>query len=99
MLTFYITVLNNGNVFKPVLALTIRDLLPHAAVDAMLGSTVVGFKDLLGGGDMDYNDLSFSFSKHRVPEPFAWALMVAGLGLIGGVFRGQNRQRFQVSYF
>ena len=39
------------------------DGIAHATVSNLdEGGTLVGFEDLLGGGDKDYNDLVFSFS-------------------------------------
>lgn len=37
------------------------DGLVHAVVDDLAGRVVVGFEDLYGGGDLDYNDLVFAF--------------------------------------
>jgi hypothetical protein len=47
--------------------------------------TYVGFEDVSGGGDMDYNDHMFAFTNTAaaVPEPETYAMMLAGLGLIG----------------
>jgi hypothetical protein len=49
--------------------------------------TFVAFEDLLGGGDLNYNDLDFVFTNvgvsNAVPEPAVWAMMIAGFGLVG----------------
>ena len=49
--------------------------------------TYVAFEDLVGGGDKNYNDLSFVFTnistRTNVPEPGSLLLVLtAGLGLI-----------------
>lgn len=55
-------------------------------------SWVIGFEDLFGGGDRDYNDAVFRVSQLApsvsVPEPSAWA--VVALGLLG---LGMTRRR------
>lgn len=54
------------------------------------GETLVSFEDLFGG-PFNYNDLSFSFtntvSAPNVPEPETYALMLAGLGVVGFMAR------------
>jgi hypothetical protein len=54
------------------------------------GTTLVSFEDLFNG-PFDYNDLSFSFtntvSTPNVPEPETYALMLAGLGVVGWMAR------------
>ena len=62
-------------------------------------SAIVGFEDLQGGGDQDYNDLQFRVTNvsnvSAVPEPTSYAMMLGGLGLIGFLARrrraSQNR--------
>ena len=67
--------------------------------DSILGTpagTYLGFEDLYGGGDFDYNDEAFVFtnvsastSKHvsPVPEPETYAMLLIGLGLIAFTIR------------
>jgi hypothetical protein len=67
------------------------DGLEHAVVDdvTMAPETIVRFEDIFGGGDLDYDDLQFSFTNVQtggaVPEPSSvavWAVIVAfGIGL------------------
>ncbi len=52
--------------------------------------TYVGFEDLPGGGDLDYEDIEFVFESIRggvIPEPASWALLTAGFGLVGSSAR------------
>lgn len=51
--------------------------------------TYVGFEDIFGGGDLDYNDLQFSFTNVNaaIPEPAVWAMLIAGFGMVGSVMR------------
>ena len=56
--------------------------------------TYVGFEDLLGGGDLDYDDINFVFEStvvNPMPEPGALALMLGGLGLDAGLRASRNR--------
>jgi hypothetical protein len=47
------------------------DNLPHAYLDDSVvpGSTLVGFEDLFGGGDFDYNDTVFRFTNVFAGDP------------------------------
>lgn len=59
------------------------DLFKHASVEAWTGnSTRVGFEDIYGGGDEDYDDMVFAVTV--VPEPasvVAWTLIGTSFGV------------------
>lgn len=61
------------------------DGLAHGVVDDLGGNNYyVGFEDLLGGGDFDYDDHRFLFSgglRTDVPAPASLGLL--GLGMLG----------------
>jgi hypothetical protein len=62
-LLFGIYVRDTGDTFKMGEGARNPDGLEHAAVDTGTpGVTVVGFEDLFGGGDLDYDDNVFQFS-------------------------------------
>jgi hypothetical protein len=72
------------------------DNVLHAGVDALgNGQFVVGFEDLFGGGDRDYDDNRFLFegavdvTPTAVPEPTTISLV--SLGLLGAVRRRFRR--------
>lgn len=95
-LIFRIHVLDtNGTYFSGANTLN-SDNTAHAIVDFGFGAnqTLVGFEDLDGGGDRDYNDLQVSFTNTSSaivqPEPATLALMASGLvGLL--LWRGRAR--------
>jgi hypothetical protein len=100
-LTFLLKVLTTGKLFTTEVARN-EDKLNHAYSTAYKGDgqvpqgTYVGFEDLLGGGDKDYDDLQFVFTNvaavatGTVPEPQTWVMMLAGFGLIGIARRRQK---------
>ena len=60
--------------------------LPNGSLSAFTPVIFMGFEDLLGGGDMDFNDSMAMFSNVimvPVPEPSAIAMLLAGPGLLG----------------
>lgn len=76
------------------------DGIMHAAVDDIGGGHyIVGFEDLFGGGDFDYDDHRFDFSGgvsnvSMIPESSTFALFA--LGIIGlGLSRKRIQQRQQ----
>jgi hypothetical protein len=88
---------------------TLNGGLNHAwhvpfAGDAMLGIPAglrIGFEDIVGGGDKDYDDHVFVFrfpgspGVPGIPEPATWGLMIAGFGLVG--FAARRRKVAHVS--
>ncbi|RXK54803.1 VPDSG-CTERM sorting domain-containing protein [Oleiharenicola lentus] len=89
-LIFGIYVQNTGYTYYSGPANRNPDGLVHAVVDDAYSptETYVGFEDLFGGGDMDYDDLNFSFTNVKgttqppgVPDSGATALLSA-MGLV-----------------
>lgn len=88
-LEFAIYVLNTGETFYSGPGIRNPDGLAHVKTDdAIVAPEIwVGFEDLLGGGDMDFDDVQFKFSNvasaselPSVPEPTTVALLGLGLG-------------------
>ncbi len=85
----------NGYTYYSGLASNNPDGVVHAVsfYDYYDGKTLVGFEDLLNGGDRDYDDIVFLVSNVSrtpaavVPEPETWAMLLAGLGIVGAVAR------------
>lgn len=93
-LVFRLHVNNTGHDFYTGAASRNIDNLFHARVqhDWKPGTTLVSFEDLRGTpeGVNGYNDLSFSFTNTQVtpvPEPETYAMMLAGLALLGAAAR------------
>lgn len=90
LLTFKMTVSNTGFSFFTGDASSNPDSFMHAVYVSDAGKPlVVGFEDIFGGGDRDYNDLVFSLTNvyaaagpSPVPEPESYAMLAAGLLLI-----------------
>jgi hypothetical protein len=93
-LLFGIFVENTSDVFLMGPGSRNGDGLAHATLDSLGGGKFrVGFEDILGGGDRDYDDNVFLFEGGvytDVPEPGSLALFGLGLGLVG-FFRGRRK--------
>jgi len=92
-LLFRLHVNNTGDNFFSGPASRNADDKAHARAQAdwQPGVTLVSFEDLFGTpeGVNGYNDLSFSFTNttNAIPEPETYALLLAGLGVVGAVAR------------
>lgn len=90
LLTFKMTVTNTGFSFFTGESSANPDSFIHASYASEAGKPlIVGFEDLFGGGDRDYNDLVFSLTNvyaatgpSPVPEPETYAMLATGLLLI-----------------
>ncbi|PSJ17261.1 DUF4114 domain-containing protein [Nitrosomonas supralitoralis] len=106
VLSFQLNVLDTGDIWNSNSAFNV-DGTNHIYSAAFSGDTAlgipagtyVGFEDLYGGGDFDYNDEAFVFTNvstslanhvSPVPEPEAYAMLLIGLGLIGFTVRSRK---------
>lgn len=98
LLDIQLHVANTGNVWHTGSGAGNADGIAHANViynfGGDVGRTYVGFEDMYGGGDLDYNDHMFSFTNtvSAVPEPESLALMLAGMGVLGAVVRRKKQK-------
>lgn len=102
-LVFGIFVNNTGQTFFMGPASRNPDGIAHGAVDNGLppqfpaygvipaGFTALGFEDIFGGGDLDYDDLGFAFSNVRTTAPEPASLALLALGLAGAGVRRMRR--------
>ncbi len=108
-LNFQLLVHNTGNTFSTGMGALNPDGIAHTLVSDMgNGSTQVGWEDLLGGGDLDYNDLVFEFSNTTtegdeipgsedpgklIANPEPSTMILFGSGLLGlGAWRLRKKQ-------
>ena len=98
-LIFRLHVNDTGDDFYTGAASRNPDGLAHARVQSgwMPNETLISFEDLFGTpeGVNGFNDLSFSFTNvagvPAIPEPETYAMLVAGLGLLG--FAARRRKQ------
>lgn len=79
-LLFRLHVRETGDNFFTGDAARNADAIAHAGVTPFVGYSIVGFEDIFGGGDQDYNDCTFRF-ENVVPAPGVGAVALAGLAM------------------
>jgi uncharacterized protein DUF4114/PEP-CTERM motif-containing protein len=100
-LIFGVLVLNTGNTFVMGPGSRNLDGIEHVSVDYAEGSSsdlaTLGFEDLFGGGDFDYNDAMFKLEGgiglFRVPEPASLILLLLGLAAAAPLVRSLSGVR------
>jgi len=103
-LNFRLEVQNTGNTFFTGLGANNADGVAHASVENLgEGSSQIGFEDLYGGGDRDYNDLVFDFTNTsaggsqtnggNIANPEPSTIILFGSGLLGlGAWRLRKKK-------
>ncbi|PZU50349.1 MAG: hypothetical protein DI568_03510 [Sphingomonas sp.] len=105
---FYLDVENTGLTYSSVSSLN-PDGLNHLYAGTYGGGNriggkwfartqyaAIGFEDMQGGGDNDYDDARFIAEQvglapyEPAPEPAAWAMMLVGFGLVGMAARSKR---------
>ena len=102
-LIFGVLVLNTGDTFVMGPGSRNLDGIAHVSVDYAEGSSsdlaTLGFEDLFGGGDFDYNDAMFKLeggigiALRRVPEPASLILLLLGLAAAAPLLRSLSGVR------
>ncbi len=100
-LIFGVLVLNTGNTFVMGPGSRNLDGIAHVSVDYAEGSSsdlaTLGFEDLFGGGDFDYNDAMFKLEGgiglRQVPEPASLILLLLGLATAAPLLRSLSGVR------
>ena len=83
-LIFGIRVIDTGDIFQMGPGLRNADGLPHDnLVPIGVNSYDVGFEDIFGGGDFDYDDNNFRFTGQIIPAPAALPLLGIGALVMG----------------
>ena len=80
-LVFKLLVQQTANVFYTGDGSRNLDGLVHAVIQDVAGQVLVGFEDIMGGGDLDYNDLVFAFTNVMAEDSSGGG---AGGGDVGG---------------
>ncbi|HAJ71824.1 MAG TPA: PEP-CTERM sorting domain-containing protein [Methylophilaceae bacterium] len=98
LISFDMLVNDTGFRFHSGSAANNIDQFIHVTYEESARRVIVGFEDLYGGGDQDYNDLVFSLTNasvgnlvSSVPEPGNYAMLLAGLGLVGVAARRRTQ--------
>ncbi len=105
-LVFKLLVQQSGDIFYTGPSSRNLDGMVHALIRQTAGQVLVGFEDLFGGGDFDYNDLVFAStdvspadvsgagaSVNGVDEPSSLMMFGFGLVALGFVTRRQAVRR------